>query len=327
MRLPIPILWFLLPLLGILIYAPCLNGEPVFDDLDVLRTVKNFTWTWTWRARPITTVSYALQGLWPNTLRSLHIGNILIHCACALIVEQIGLAIGMEPVDAALAAIVFTVHPFAVNTVGYITGRASLFSAFFGFAAVLVSMEGPSWMAIPFLVLSVLSKEDGVGYLPVIAVLAHEWRPILALAALAILAAYRYRQRLSLMTRQQGDSMMAMIGLPVSYPLRQNAITVFTETILRLPLWFLSLAMSPYHGSGIAVPRGTRRCLALFLALFAAYIYIRMPLLRIPLICLGIGPWLVYVVCPVPDQLMEYRNYPAIAGFSLLLTIGISHFR
>src|SRR5690349_21706659 len=30
------------------------------------------------------------------------------------------------------------------------------------------------------------------------------------------------------------------------------------------------------------------------------------------------GPWLVYLVCPVPDQLAEYRNYSMCAGFALL---------
>src|SRR6185369_11120397 len=33
------------------------------------------------------------------------------------------------------------------------------------------------------------------------------------------------------------------------------------------------------------------------------------------------GPWLVYLVVPVPDQLAEYRNYSMVAGFALLASL------
>lgn len=33
------------------------------------------------------------------------------------------------------------------------------------------------------------------------------------------------------------------------------------------------------------------------------------------------GPWLVYLMVPVPDQLAEYRNYAMVAGFALLASL------
>jgi len=33
------------------------------------------------------------------------------------------------------------------------------------------------------------------------------------------------------------------------------------------------------------------------------------------------GPWLVYLLIPVPDQLAEYRNYSMVAGFALLASL------
>ena len=41
-------------------------------------------------------------------------------------------------------------------------------------------------------------------------------------------------------------------------------------------------------------------------------------MIPVALILLFTGPWLVYLILPVPDQLAEYRNYSMVAGFALL---------
>jgi len=43
----------------------------------------------------------------------------------------------------------------------------------------------------------------------------------------------------------------------------------------------------------------------------------------VALVLIFCGPWLVYLFCPVPDQIVEYRNYSACAGFALMLALVI----
>ncbi len=44
-------------------------------------------------------------------------------------------------------------------------------------------------------------------------------------------------------------------------------------------------------------------------------------MIAVALILLFTGPWLVYLLVPVPDQLAEYRNYSMVAGFALLASL------
>ncbi len=327
----IPLSWVLFPVIAILIYMPSINGTPIFDDSDVLSNLKTqFSWSkawWrqairplAWRARALTMISMAIQRKWPGTFRGYHLGNIAIHALCGVLVERIAVELGADPALALLTGILYIAHPFAVNTVGYITGRASLLSTGFGLAAVLAFLAGPVWAVALLWVASVYAKEDGVGFVPLLFALSiQQQRPVLTWCFVLVMAvganriAARYQK---FTTRKNGDRAMRTIGLPVAHPQPWHGLTVFTETLIRLPFWAVGLKQSPYHGSGVAISSWKRVFLAVLVlsGLVLAFSWAPIPILLI----LG-GPWLVYILCPVPDQLMEYRNYSMVAGFALLL--------
>ncbi len=112
-----------------------------------------------------------------------------------------------------------------------------------------------------------------------------------------------------------GDDVMGKNGLPVSYKQPWHALTVFVSTVLRLPFWFTGAGTSPYHGSGIKIPRIPAVLASVFVLVGAIAAFYWFP---VPVMLIFLGPWLVYLVCPVPDQLIEYRNYSSTAGFALL---------
>ncbi len=120
-----------------------------------------------------------------------------------------------------------------------------------------------------------------------------------------------------------GDEVMGRIGLPVSHKQPWHALTVFVQTVFRLPFWFIGTGTSPYHGSGVPIPRIPAICAVLFVIAAAAAAFAVLP---VPIMLIFIGPWLVYLFCPVPDQLMEYRNYSSTAGFALLGTYMLDSF-
>ncbi len=156
-----------------LCYLPALNGPAIFDDTQVLKELERFEWKKTYFKRDnyriLTLLSFALQKqAWPHSMRSLHLGNMAIHAVNGLLVKAIGSKLGMDDGLALFAGLLFVVHPFAVNSVGYITGRASLLSSTFGFAAVLAVLSGYPILALSALGLSFSAKEDGAGFIPLV---------------------------------------------------------------------------------------------------------------------------------------------------------------
>ena len=322
MNITLPLSLILYPIAAFLVYFPSLNGGAIFDDLDILQNVEKFRWEWRYiliRFRPLTLISYALQKIWPGTMRSLHIVNICLHAINGLIVEQIARTIGFDVGLATLAGLLFVVHPFAANTTGYITGRASLISCGFGLFAAWLILAGWGWLSPLFLFLAVLGKEDAAGFVPLAILLAlwiSAWVLAIVLGAAAIAVALWARVRIRKWRIGNGDLPMSRIGLPVAHRPMPQAVTVLLETVKRLPLWFVGQGQSPYHGSGIPVP-GLKSWLQSICIL--PLIAVTCAMAPIPMLFVLFGPWLVYLLCPVPDQLAEYRNYSKVAGFALIL--------
>jgi hypothetical protein len=168
--LTIPLEYLLYPLACFIVYLPCLNGPPIFDDNQVIPEARSFRWS-RLKDRPyrlLTLLTFAGQFQWPGTIRSLHVGNMLIHSINGVILLHIAQSMGWDYGLALLTGLLFVVHPFAVNSVGYLTGRASILSATFGLGAVLVVLLGHGLLALPLLFLAFCSKEDGVGFVPLI---------------------------------------------------------------------------------------------------------------------------------------------------------------
>lgn len=310
------------PFAAVLCYWPALNGAPIFDDLEVLKLVESYRFKWRYmrtRHRTLTLASYAIQKLWPATIRSLHVANALIHAINGMIVAQISNQLGNDETTSFLIGLLFTVHPFGVNTVSYLSGRASILSTMFGLFAVLALLTpGQSQWAFLTLGLSLLCKEDGLGFTPLVLAIALYTEQYVFFSVLFGLASgflvWQWPQ-LKRHRNGNGDAMMSSIGLPVSLPPFLHAYTVLIETIIRLPFWAFGMSQSPYHGSGVK-PSAARFLLALPIALGLGCALWLAP---IPALILLLGPWLVYLVCQVPDQLAEYRNYSSLAGVVLIL--------
>lgn len=325
--------------LALAAYWTCLRGPLIFDAMESIKEVKAWQWSWAWYRcrygrsvpyRVVSVVSWAAD-LWRvhvtgesmdrcgtcegRATWSLHVTNIVIHCGNAFLVEQLARFCGVPPL---LAGTLFLVHPFAVNTVANIGARASLLSATFGFLAILAAVSSHPYYIAPAVGLSFLAKEDGLGFaIPVLAVLLWTGQTgwAIGLWAAGLVVVLKYLPMWKDFVKRNGDEAMAPSGLPVSLPFRDHGYTVAVETLIRLPLWFAGLGMSPYHGSGMRVP-GFWRLMGAMAILLAIS---QLPILAGILILTG--PWLVYLVCPVPDQLMEYRNYSQIAGFALMLAL------
>lgn len=324
MDLTFPLMWIAYPFAALLCYIPCLNGPPLFDDLEVLENAAQYRFReWGYvRASYRTPVlaSYAAQRIWPGTMRSLHIGNTLIHALAAMVAAGIASALRFGDETAFMAGLLYAVHPFAANTVAFISGRASIMSTLCGLTAVwTVLTPGMAHWAILALGLSILSKEDGIGFFPLvflIGILQGQTALAILLASAGAAFLVWHRRQLMIYLRGNGDEVMASIGLPRSHPQPRHGYTVLVETLLHLPLWLVGQGLSPYHGSGVRVPSPARLALAWGIAAIAGALLVAAP---IPALILLAGPWTVYIVCRAPDQICEYRSYASLAGMVLLI--------
>lgn len=341
----IPWEWVAYLVAGVVVYSPVLWGRVgeelravrgmkahlagTFDDYITVVEPGKSAWTWEyWKAqyRPLTLLSFAVQMQCPVWFRELHAGNVVLHVGNAVVVAGIARALGMGEVAAVVAGLMMVVHPFAVNTVGYVTGRGSVLAGLIGGLGALGIVMGWGWVAAPCLVLAFWAKEDSLGfgvmYAGLLAVTGQWWGLGAFGAAAALVFWWKWRV-IEDVRAGNGDEMMRKIGLPVAWKQPWQGITVAVETVVRLPFWAVGLRQSPYHGSGIPVPGWTTGLLALMWIWLAVGAFVEVPALRIPIVLLA-GPWMVYLVCPVPDQLMEYRNYSQTYGFVLLLMILVS---
>ena len=324
----LPLELFVLPFFAFLCYWPAINGPFLFDDRDAIlhneyvtggqcRKVARSLW------RGLTLWTYALQCIWPKTSRSFHIGNILLHSANGGIFQRIVLALGFDVVTADRGAILYIVLPFAANAVSYITGRAAILSGTFGLLGVWAILAGYPALALIALMWAIYAKEDGVGYAATFAaVMAWSGQWIWLLSLLGVLPyLWTKRDQILSLIRNDGHRNMIRGGLPGNMPQPDHAFTVLVETVLAFPNWIIGLGQSPYHGSGIKIPQIGRMVRSSMLLFVASILFHVVPDFRLPLILLTIGPWMLYVVIPSPDQLIEYRYYGSTAGAALLLTV------
>lgn len=279
MTIPLPMEFVLFPLLGLLLYSACLNGKPIFDDMEILPAAGQFSWKWESirkAARPLSSLLMALEMKWPGSHRGVHVTNVLLHSVNGFLVEHIALALGCDYVQSLCAGFFFVGMPFAANTVGYMSGQSGLLVGLFGLTGVLAILSGWGWIAIPCLVLAYLSKEDGLGFAATFLALGAYRQQLAVVGSILLLitaAVIFQRKHLVRLFRSSGDKEMAAVGLPVSYPQPQHGFTVLVETVRRIPFWLFGSKQSPYHGSGIPVPRFTKT-LAAIAVLLAVFILI-----------------------------------------------------
>lgn len=322
----IPVDWVLWFALAVMIYWRSMPGEWIFDDMPIFSTMERYRFHWKlmiqWN-RPLTSLTYALQALWSPTPRAVALGNQLIHVMTSIAIGNLAQVLGFSGSAAAIAALVALVHPFAVHTVGYRSARGSVLSTFCGVMALLSALSG-GWAWAIWWPLSMASKEDGVLFAPWLAAafcFRQEWVNMGWLISIGWIVLWiacrntRTRTGWGILISRNGDAAMEEIGLPRSLPWRENAWTVVVATLARMPAWTVGLETSPHYCSQVRLrPNDWLRAAGTLVAL--AVLWQWNPIIAMILL---VGPWIVYAVIPVPDQLMHYRNYSMLAGIALLV--------
>ena len=160
---------------GLIVYAPALNGELIWDDdylvgqnpfykspLFVLEVFRHYLFfdSFSIYYRPVQNLSYMVDyWLWAGNPFGYHLTNILVHAGsgfllfCVLRRILASLLAGangtVRDVSAFLVALVWTVHPIHNAAVAYISGRADSLASLFALSAwLLVSRAwdaGPVW--------------------------------------------------------------------------------------------------------------------------------------------------------------------------------------
>ncbi|XP_050342068.1 protein O-mannosyl-transferase TMTC1-like [Nymphalis io] len=174
---------------AVLSYVNSFNGDFVHDDIpaivtngDVVGTnsLKQLFLNDFWGTpmadpnshksyRPLTTLSfrlnYALSGLRPWWW---HACNVCLHAACCALVARACVTIArLQRPFAALAALLFAVHPVHTEAVAGVVGRADVLACIFFLSSLLVYHRPTSnkkcvWLSVVLGALSMLAKETGV---------------------------------------------------------------------------------------------------------------------------------------------------------------------
>ena len=128
-----------------LVFRPCLNNEFLFWDDDVhvwnnpavktlsLTNLKQiFTTPVNQTYIPLTTLSFALEyQIAADNPKLYHLDNILLHLSVTALLFVLALTLGLTHTAAALACLIFAIHPLHVEPVAWITDRKDMLYSFF----------------------------------------------------------------------------------------------------------------------------------------------------------------------------------------------------
>ena len=337
-------------LLAILPYLPALRAEFLTYDDDAYVTANRFVlqglawpsvrWAFTTFSEgnyhPLTWLSLMLDAqLWGANPAGFHLQSLLLHGAnAALLVLILGRA-GAGPLVAALAALLWAVHPLRVESVAWISERKDVLSALFGLLAVHAYLRPRAgvhddaravaraafWMA-----LSLLCKAMFVT-LPALLVLLDFWplgrvrtvrdvaRAVVAKWPLWLLAAGF--SVLAVVSQGSQGAMAELDALPLATRL-SNAVVSYVR-YLGGTLWPTDLAaFHPYPVDGWP-PWQSAAALGLLLAVTAVVWWLRD---RLPSLLVGWG-WYVIALLPV-SGVMQTGGQALADRFTYLPTIGFA---
>jgi tetratricopeptide (TPR) repeat protein len=233
-----------------LLYAPTLGHGFAFDDApevvrnDHIRSLGNVgkmfaSGAWDGAGernpiyRPLTSVTYAVDhavaGLSPAAF---HVSNVVLHAVASALVVLLALRLGVGVLAAALAGLVFAVHPVHVEVAANVAGRKDALATVFVVLSVLAHdtalRRGRAFLVLPVLALAaaLFSKESGAAAIAVIAawdLLLHRetWRAQRR-RALGLYAAYAAVAVLYLVARRAA---VGSLGVPVEFiPFVENPL-------------------------------------------------------------------------------------------------------
>lgn len=181
----------LVALLTLAVWAPVLGYEWIYtwDDLALFAgnpMVREWNWPWMLRTQyyghwmPLTWVSasltYTFFGLSPTAWHAVNVG---LHTISAVLVFWIARRLVGSVWGAAVAALVFAVHPLRMESVAWITERKDVLMGVFFLWAILLWLQGRRWGAFLAFLAACLSKSPAV-MLPVWLLALDWWRALSA---------------------------------------------------------------------------------------------------------------------------------------------------
>lgn len=166
----------------LLLYAPSLGYELVFDDLSLLGPQGPLYGERLLPYRPLRYLSYCLDfALGGGQPWAYHLGNLLVQGCNCLLLGLLCLRLGASGLGATVAVLAFGLHPLAVEAVAYVAGRRDLLALLCGLGALLAWLGAGSEtgragakgaltaLALIALVASCAAKESGLLFAPVLA--------------------------------------------------------------------------------------------------------------------------------------------------------------
>jgi len=147
---------------------------------EMFRTTSVFAGNWA----PLTILSYAIDhAVWGERPVGYHLTNVLLHALCTLLLFRLLVALlgervsGGAEASAAIAVVLFAVHPVQVETVAWVSERKNLLAMAFFLGAFLewirFEREGRTPTAIVFLLLyaaALLAKAHAVILVPLLVI-------------------------------------------------------------------------------------------------------------------------------------------------------------
>lgn len=316
-----------------ILYAPCLHGDFVYDDLHTTvgdEPIAAGRWigflkmpligAW----RHITRASFALNVrlLGPSPF-SFHVVSVALHAANAAVLLFVLTGLGATPETATLGTFLFLCHPLARDSAAYIASRSVLLSSGFALGAFAFVLHGYWPLALPLLLFAFYSKEDSAIAAPccaAILAIQGQWLPAAAfvIPPLAVIAALHKQIRSMSVATEQVASNASSTALTQSghaaIPSAWTcAKTSFVATILRFPAWCFGYGQNFDHDVPIPSRSECIVAMAFCAALIAAFLASPIPL-RIALVITALSPAVVYWFIPLRDAIYEYRFYLPLAG-------------
>ena len=169
-----------LVLLTALWYGPFVDGAWVYEDAHVVARVDEPVHTWAPPSRALTTATYhwtwQIAGREPALYR---LGNLALHLTAGVLVYAVASA--LVPGAAVWSAGIFLLHPLNSEAVRYVSARSDLLLTVCVLLATWISLGRVSVWRTGLLGLALLgasmSKELGLGAIPLVAITVLVWRP------------------------------------------------------------------------------------------------------------------------------------------------------
>jgi hypothetical protein len=329
--------------IAVVVYANALGNGFVLDDPGIiLRNPLVQEPGSSWRAfaqpywpaevgsgqyRPLGILAFALdRAIAGNNATWFHGVNLAWHALVVVLVHRLALS-SLAPTGAAVAALLFAVHPVHVEAVSNVVGRLELMAAAFGIAALLLHRRG-SLVALPAYAAALCSKESAI-MVPVLAALADvvPATPTPRLRRKALYAGY------AVVSVAWGALMLrALNGAPVTVTsavfLDQDAFTRVL-TVLSIVPHYVRLLLVPMHLSSdyepdVIVPVSgltPHAMLGLLLVVAHLTVVVRM-WRRSPALAYGLA-WIPLALAPVSNIL--FATGVALAERTLYLpSVGLA---